>query len=618
MKSIIYPLSVIVVSISLVLIHHDATAQLLPDEDPAKDYYCGMDWNEANTYCAIPCPSGLDTDCPVVETTGRIRYCFASSGCSQRVENLYWDGIISLEFDKANHLANTGVETSSNASTAAMNDTTTTIEIPLMTNEEAALFEDSFMFFLNQALKQKMDITCSRMQSQEYDRPCVGVVSGRRQLMDNTTDFALIGDDFRETPNITTSSRRRLARDASMTALDLEVQVCADYIPIGGTNKFTVSDFGGFISGAIDDNQQGFVDTLSSSSPFFDALTGISTISLDDIAEAPSSFPSESPTRSNDQVIETYLDTRPSGSYGLVFSVRTPANVSSILLTGMKFLTKTTTTLEYEVYTKLGTHTNSLGLTFQWDLIASGVTTGMGPEVFTSVLSEDSAVITNGIVEEYVGFKPVHVPGNRGQRSFYITVTKKYKAEDGSPIPLLFSYNIKAENDGKAIYEIVEDGPELEIYEGDGVLDYPFPRDKDGTSPYYRRPRGFIGGFEYDKNPCRPTSGFFGWPCPYVVSRPQPTRDPTPRPTPLPTAPSIEETQISETITNIPSSSRVATSKATASPISTLNSPVEDESNESVDPIGASTQETSSAEYWGSGRSYKVTLVVSFLCVVWI
>jgi hypothetical protein len=37
-----------------------------------------------------------------------------------------------------------------------------------------------------------------------------------------------------------------------------------------------------------------------------------------------------------------------------------------------------------------------------------------------------------------------------------------------------------------------------------------------------------------------------------------------------------------------------------------------------VDPIGASTQETSSAEYWGSGRSYKVTLVVSFLCVVWI
>ena len=67
------------------------------------------------------------------------------------------------------------------------------------------------------------------------------------------------------------------------------------------------------------------------------------------------------------------------------------------------------------------------------------------------------------------------------------------------------------------------------------MLEYPFVKDNIGDSLYYRRPRGFLGAFEYDKTPCFPHLNFTQWPCPYV---PQ-TRMPTAKPTGKPTAPPI-------------------------------------------------------------------------------
>ena len=61
-------------------------------------------------------------------------------------------------------------------------------------------------------------------------------------------------------------------------------------------------------------------------------------------------------------------------------------------------------------------------------------------------------------------------------------------------------------------------------------LDYPAPRNRNFESDlYYRRPRGFLGAFDYDRNPCRPTQNFYGWPCPYVPKK-RPTRNPTQKP----------------------------------------------------------------------------------------
>eukprot|EP00956_Cyclotella_meneghiniana_P008744 scaffold11945_cov59-Cyclotella_meneghiniana.AAC.5 len=179
----------------------------------------------------------------------------------------------------------------------------------------------------------------------------------------------------------------------------------------------------------------------------------------------------------------------------------------------MSFLTPHTGLLEYEVYSRLGDHANYQGYNYEWDLIAKGQTFGQGSKDYTPVLNEEVDDDSLG----YVGFTPIHVPGNRGLRSFYITLTKKTADEKGNPIPLYFSSSLVPENDGKKVYGSVISNEELEILEGDGVLEYPAPRNRNGISDlFYRYPRGFIGQFEYTRDACHPSPNFYGWPCPYV------------------------------------------------------------------------------------------------------
>lgn len=132
----------------------------------------------------------------------------------------------------------------------------------------------------------------------------------------------------------------------------------------------------------------------------------------------------------------------------------------------MSFLTPHTGLLEYEVYSRLGDHANYQGYNYEWDLIAKGETVGQGSKDYTPVLNEEVDDDSLG----YLGFTPIHVPGNRGLRSFYITLTKKTADEKGNPIPLYFSSSLVPENDGKKVYGSVISNEELEILEGDGVL----------------------------------------------------------------------------------------------------------------------------------------------------
>ena len=129
----------------------------------------------------------------------------------------------------------------------------------------------------------------------------------------------------------------------------------------------------------------------------------------------------------------------------------------------------------------------------------------------------------------------MHVPGDRGQRSFYVTLTKRFEQEDGSVIPILFSYPID-DNEGERKYAMIDSSPELEVYEGDATLTYAWSQYTDG--PTFRRPRGFIGNFEYDRYPCHPLLNFTGWPCPFIPDIPE-AAPPTAKPTGRPTAPSI-------------------------------------------------------------------------------
>ncbi|KAL7535704.1 hypothetical protein ACHAWF_005242 [Thalassiosira exigua] len=489
---------------------HLCNAQLSPDDPANMDYYCGWDWIEANANCEFRCPSGIDDDCPPMPN-GRKRRCIAAAGCFARFKKVYWTGVVSLAFDKelhwTNEAVNVAVGTETKATDAALNEEaeSSPTSVGIMSEEATKAFENTFQDYLfvrvNENLQvSELAISSVTVKEQEYDKPCVEAVYG---------GYA-----------------------PSVTSLDLIVRVVGEFIPIGDL-KTTDDQFGDKVLFIISTDPSPFVDAVKYSSPFFEAITGLSAIEEDDMVEAPSSSPSEAPSRDFDQVFDIRIDPRPTGSYGIVFSVRTPRGGNTIMMTAMSFVTLHEGKLEYEVWTRLGPYENYVGKNNFWELIASGQTTGRGGKEYTPILGEDTTVEDGDETLNYMGFKPVHVPGDRGMRSFYVAVTKRFTKEDGSPIPILFSYPIKGENDGLRVYEVIDDTPEIEIYEGDGVLDYPWSNWKDG--PYYRRPRGFIGFFEYDRYPCHPVINFTGWPCPYQPK----TRKPTALPTTRPTAPPV-------------------------------------------------------------------------------
>mmetsp|Transcript_23800 Transcript_23800/g.47553 ORF Transcript_23800/g.47553 Transcript_23800/m.47553 type:complete len:593 (+) Transcript_23800:60-1838(+) len=473
------------------------------------DYYCGRNWNEANQKCTFPCPSGLDSDCPPDIATGRARRCFASAGCLSKTETLFWTGVVSLEFDSETLLQNTAGASGTNPTNAgvptstAANEALGSQEAPLMNNEETQIFENSFLFFLNQALQEKMDITSVFVDDQAYDRPCVGAVTGK--------------------PDGTTS-------------LDMTVSISSEYIP-DGFLEYSDDQFGDLIMGSIANESQTLIDDLRDKAPIFEAATGVESTETERLPEPPSDSPSSSPTRGNYQILETYIDSRPTGSYGILFEVKTRPGVGTILVKSLSFITRFEGMVEYEVFTKLGSSAGQHGKFKFFDLIASGRVKGQGPNAFTRVNENDETYNS----KTYTGFQSVHIPGDRASRSFYVTIKKVPDGEEQPPI--LFSYPINEDNEGKPVYEVVTSSPEIEIFEGDGVLEEPFP--KDGDSPYYRRPRGFLGVVEYDMAPCFPLVNFTGWPCPYMkLTRsptPKPTLKPTQNPTGQPTTPPVTE-----------------------------------------------------------------------------
>jgi hypothetical protein len=493
--------------LGLLLVLPNSQPQLTPSDDPSIDYYCGIHWTEANTYCSLPCPSGRDIDCPPANDTGRPRQCYASAGCVERREELTWYGVLSLEFDRLSHRGG------------------------FLERADRDVLGGSLSSLLIEAMSwDGMDISCVDVLEQEYDRPCVAAVLSRRVLEEshNATEDYYCGASWMEArdecrvpcpsrldeecpqdpdPQSCYAATGCIDRPSS-TSLDVEVRICSVYIPQVGSTWITPSDLDREVTGILRRQESRVVQTLTaSSSSFFDALTGIAAISNEDVAESPSEVPSESPTRPIDVAIETYLDSRPSGSYGLFFTLKTHVNVSSLLLTGMSFLTPHEGDLEYEVYSRVGPYQGYEGYLDHWELTAKGQTVGRGLQEFTRVWNEDDLVKDDDTLG-YLGFVPVHVPGNGGLRSFYITMTKAFTMDGLMAVPVSFSSSKEAENEGKYKYEVIVSNRELEIVEGDGVLEYPAPKNRNAVNDmYYRRPRGFIGSFEYTRDACYPTTG---------------------------------------------------------------------------------------------------------------
>ncbi|EJK75701.1 hypothetical protein THAOC_02566, partial [Thalassiosira oceanica] len=427
--------------------------------------------------------------------------------------------VLSLEFTRDVHLANSQ-DTAVAAVTADGERVAPAAK--LFSRSDEKTFEDELTTFLYDALKDRIDMYSVSVRGQEYDRPCVALPAG--------------------------------GRDDGVTSLDLNIMFTGQYIKIDELVSFTDDEFEVAVLTAVESNSQTIVNLLKESSEFFRALDGITLIGEDSIVEAPSSAPSDPPTRSNTQELMTRVDPQPTGSYGIAFHVRTPPGGFTIMIDGMSFLVDTDEMVEYEVYSKLGTYLNVLGRTESFELVASGQIKGKGPKKMIEILEDDTTFLTEGETAflfgkdtylsppssepsvactgnetiYYKGLKPIPVPGDRGQRSFYITLTNRYTKKDGSTIPLLFSSPKEEDSEGQAKFELIKENTELQLFEGTGVLDYPWPRDRgvdDDKYSAYRRPRGFVGLHE-----------LFRWPCPYVSATKKPTSRPTNQPTPTPSS----------------------------------------------------------------------------------
>jgi len=461
------------------------------------------------------------------------------------METLYWTGVVAILFDREEHMKNhkVGVEASGTdeKENTAANDVVPTAA--LMGKVEEVALERTLISTLQILLDDKIYLASLDIKGQTYEQPCVEAV------------FPLGWD----------------RDDPSKLALDVTMRITARYIP-NAVTFYTDKDLGDVFISGLGKAQDATVRELKNANSFFNAVTGMAAVSEEDLAEAPSAMPSTSPTRDFDQLFEAKLDSTPTGSNGIVFSVKTPKGAPSVLLEGMKFVTNFEGVLEYEVYSKLGSWKNFVGRSNEFDLIASGQVTGKGPKTWVDIIQGDHVgTIVKGnetTSVNYVGFKKVYVLGDGGERSFYFTTTKRFLKEDRTAIPILFSSPINSLSESLRQYAMVTTNSELELYEGDGVLDYPWPTDPNGKSPYYRRPRGPIIAFNYDRSPCFPNVNFTGWPCPYV----QKTRKPTPRPSQKPTnAPTLPPTpQPTWSPTREPTIEPVAASNENATEIANL------------------------------------------------
>ena len=338
-----------------------SNGQLFPDDEVSQDFYCGWDWSEANAGCQYPCPSGLNDHCPPLPN-GRRRRCIAAAGCVARFVRVYFSGVLSLEFRRDAHMA-TNQDTSVAAVAADGEASAVAPVAKLFSRSDKKAFEDELMAFLYDALKDRIDMYSVSVREQEYDRPCVALPAG--------------------------------GRDDGVTALDLTIMFTGQYIKIDVVS-FTEDEFEVAIVTAVESNSQIIINILKESSGFFRALDGITLIDEDSVVEAPSSAPSDPPTRSNTQELMTRVDPQPTGSFGIAFHVRTPPGGFTIMIDGMSFLVDTEELVEYEIYSKLGTYLNVLGRTDSFELVASGQIKGKGPKEMVEALEDDTTFVTEG------------------------------------------------------------------------------------------------------------------------------------------------------------------------------------------------------------------------------
>jgi len=172
--------------------------------------------------------------------------------------------------------------------------------------------------------------------------------------------------------------------------------------------------------------------------------------------------------------------------------------------------------INYELWSKLGSYVNSKGNYDDWEMISSGtIQAGSGPSGSTIIPEE--------------GFISVEIPAggeeNGGIRAFYITLNTNDLIYRKAKSP--------EEEDREADTQIHDSNEELEMWEGEAVLNYPFPN-PDSQAYFYKRPMQFVGLIKYDRELGRTMAPSVAAPTSSPSEGPT-TIEPTTFPTMLPT-----------------------------------------------------------------------------------
>eukprot|EP00956_Cyclotella_meneghiniana_P007978 scaffold10623_cov65-Cyclotella_meneghiniana.AAC.2 len=147
--------------------------------------------------------------------------------------------------------------------------------------------------------------------------------------------------------------------------------------------------------------------------------------------------------------------------------MRTKPDSPVVIVNGFALFTKSTSKMKFELWSRLGNFKDYKGSLDGWEQIGKGSFKGEGPGIITTLPLDK--------------ITPVDIPGGggaAGTRAFYLTLLSKDLA-----------YNFGQGTESDAAIQI--ETPEIELWEGEGVLLYPMP---DATQTmYYRYPRRFLG-----------------------------------------------------------------------------------------------------------------------------
>jgi len=518
------------------------------------EYYCGTSWSDAAHSCPKHCPNGTDAECASLGVGNGVNYgCFYFTGCTE---------VAAGAGAGAGNGASSGVAAGSNGNSGQspliMNSycgqswlhamLSCTDECPngfecIDPNERCFAATNC-----NVPLEQLVsELVCTLhgpdtiMESEDaeiFEGTLFDTIAATMEEL----GVALGGVDLGEQVLVGGSS-----------AVDVRVVVTVDYRPP------PYVDLNGIAEDFMNRNAAKVVSTLRERGAragrvFFSRVEGIEAVAKVDLTRRPTEAPTYEPTVSLiapptgfpstippyfssdktpgtpstapscplDQVIMTgsredlQLGSRTTSAYGYVFNIRTRPSSGVILLTGFDFYTLTTDEVTFELWTRLGSFKGHKGTYDGWDLVASGTVKGRGIGRYTSIPEEL--------------YTPVSIPsggGETGTRAFYLTLKSNQ---------LVYKLG-EVQEDSVAVsdsryHAYTED---LDIWEGEGILWYPFPDPSEVI--YYRMPRQYLGAIYYNRLPCRPFS-MYGTvnelPCPLVPTGaptvPPPTKSPNTQP----------------------------------------------------------------------------------------